>query len=543
MVTLFINGQIFDGNGFIEAFAVDGSTIVATGSTNMLIQRYPDATIVDLKHRFVTAGFNDSHMHVLNYGYGLASFQLAEHTQSLKALQQYVADEIHRRQIPSGRWVRGRGWNHDFFEDGHRFPTRYDLDQISTDHPICLVRACGHACVVNSLALELIHVTKDTPQPQGGAFDVDEHGEPLGIFRENGLDMVYQALPKPSIDELEEMLENAMHHLNAYGVTSAQTDDFVVFHGLDYHDVITAYQNLEAKGKMSVRIYEQNHFTNPHDLSQFLAEGRNSGIGSSWFKYGPLKMLGDGSLGARTAYLSQPYADDGSTTGIAVYDQSTFNQMIDLAHRNGMQIAIHAIGDAIMDRIINAMEATMTNHPRFDARHGIIHCQIMRPDQYQRMKALDLHAYIQSIFLDYDIGIVHQRVNPLLASSSYGFHTMQRLGLHVSNGSDCPVELPDCMCGIQCAVTRKSVHHDYGIYRPEEAMSVADAIRAFTIEGAHASFEESVKGLIAPGYLADFVIWSDDPFMVEPQQIHTIHPLQTYVNGTCVYGQNHIDNQ
>lgn len=542
MVTLFINGSIFDGNGFIQAFALDGSTIVSTGSTNSLMQQYPNAHVVDLNGAFVTAGFNDSHMHVLNYGYGLASLQLAQHTQSLAQLQRYVVDEIHNRSIPNGRWIRGRGWNHDFFSDGHRFPTRYDLDQISTDHPICLVRACGHACVVNSLALQLIHVTKDTPQPQGGQFDVDENGEPLGIFRENGLDMVYQALPKPTIEELEEMLENAMHHLNSYGVTSAQTDDYVVFHGLDYHDVITAYQNLEAKGKITVRIYEQNHFTNTHDLTNFLNEGRNTGIGTPWFKYGPLKMLGDGSLGARTAYLSQPYKDDCSTTGIAVYDQTTFNQMIDLAHRNGMQIAIHAIGDAIMDRIINALEASMTVYPRLDPRHGIIHCQIMRPDQYHRMKALDLHAYIQSIFLDYDIGIVNQRVCDELANTSYGFHSMQRLGLHVSNGSDCPVELPDCMAGIQCAVTRQSVHHDYGTYRIEEAMTIADAIRSFTVEGAHASFEEKVKGMIAPGYYGDFVIWSDNPFMVEPSLIHTIHPLSTYVNGKCVYGQNHIDN-
>ena len=542
MITLFTNGRIFDGNGFIEAFALDGSTIVSTGSTNALLDQYPQAKLVDLQGHFVTAGFNDSHMHVLNYGYGLASLQLAEHTQSLAQLQHYVTQEIHDRAIPKGRWVRGRGWNHDFFSDGHRFPTRYDLDQISTDHPICLVRACGHACVVNSLALQLIHVTKDTPQPNGGAFDVDENGEPLGIFRENGLDMVYQALPKPTIEELEEMIENAMHHLNAYGVTSAQTDDYVVFHGLDYHDVIEAYQNLEAKGKISVRIYEQNHFTNTHDLTMFLNEGRNTGVGSPWFKYGPLKMLGDGSLGARTAYLSQPYKDDGSTTGIAVYDQTTFNQMIDLAHRSGMQIAIHAIGDAIMDRIMNALEASMSVYPRRDPRHGIIHCQIMRPDQYHRMQTLGLHAYIQSIFLDYDIGIVNQRVSDTLANTSYGFHSMQRLGLHVSNGSDCPVELPDCMSGIQCAVTRRSVHHDYGTYRIEEAMSVADAIRSFTIEGAHASFEEQVKGMIAPGYYGDFVIWSDDPFMVKPENIHEIHPLCTYVNGKCVYCQNHIDN-
>lgn len=536
MVNVYINGNIYTGNGFVEAFAVNGNTIVATGFTKEVLNHCKDATIIDLNGKFVTAGFNDSHMHVLNYGYGLASLRLATHTSSLQELKDYVSQEINVREIPSGQWVRGRGWNHDFFEDGHRFPTRYDLDEISTEHPIVLIRACGHACVVNSLALSYLNVTKDTPQPEGGQFEVDSNGEPNGVFRETGLDMVYQALPQPSVEELEQMLLNAMHHLNSYGVTSAQSDDFCVFNGLDYHNIIQAYQNLESKGLTTVRVYEQNHFTNVNELQSFLNEGFNTGVGSDYFRFGPLKMLGDGSLGARTAYLSQPYHDDPSTTGIAVYSQSTFDEMIDLASRSGMQVAIHSIGDAIMDRIMNSIEKSLTLHPRDDARHGIVHCQIMRDDQYYRMKKLGLHAYIQSIFLDYDTTIVRERVGDVLAGTSYGFHTMQQLGLHVSNGSDCPVENPDCMLGIECAVSRCSVSHLCKPYRKEEAMTIADAIRSFTIEGAYASFEEHHKGLIKSGYLADFVIWSDNPFEVETFKIHTIHPVATYMDGKCVFG-------
>lgn len=535
MKQVFMNGTVYTGNGLCEAFAVEDGNFIATGTTEEMKSQFPNAQFLDLQGKFVCAGFNDSHMHLLNDGYGLSNLPLAEHTGSLSELLSFMKQEIVNRHIAPGTWIRGRGWNHDFFHDGHRFPTRYDLDTVSVDHPIAITRACGHACVVNSKALEFIGVTKDTPQVEGGRFDTDENGEPNGIFRENALDMVYSKFPMPTRQELKEMMINAMHHLNSYGVTSCQTDDFVVFHGLDYHEVIAAYQELEKEGKMTVRVYEQNHFTNIDDLKGFIEEGYNTGVGTDIFRFGPLKMLGDGSLGARTAYLSEPYSDDSSTCGIPVYSQETFDEMLGYANEHGMQVAIHSIGDGILDRILNAIEKALKSHPRCDHRHGIIHCQITRPDQLDRMAKLHLHCYAQTIFLDYDIKIVEERVGKKRASSSYNFKTLMNKGVCVSNGSDCPVEQPDVLGGMQCAVTRSTLKEHIGPYLPEEAFTPKEALDSFTINSAHASFDEAKKGKIQEGMLADFVILDDNPLTVDPFHIHDIHVLETWMNGNCVF--------
>ncbi len=532
---IYYNGEIYTGEKMVEAFATNNGKFCGVGTLKELESQYKDAELVDLKGRFVCAGFNDSHMHVLNDGYGLDSLQLAEHTSSLQELKEYIASEIKRRDVKPNQWLRGRGWNHDFFSDGHRFPTRYDLDEIAPNNPLCLVRACGHACVVNSRALEMIQVTKNTEQVEGGHFDVDENGEPLGIFRENALDMVYSKLPQPTRAELKEMLTKAMKHLNSYGVTSAQTDDFVVFHNLDYHEVIEAYRELENEGKMTVRVYEQNHFTNLDDLKSFIEEGYNTGVGSELFKFGPLKMLGDGSLGARTAFMSVPYIDDSTTCGIPVYSQQKFDEMIGYANSKGMQVAIHSIGDGILDRVMNAIEKSLIENPRKDHRHGIVHCQITRPDQLDRMVRLNLHCYAQTIFLDYDIKIVEERIGKERAQSSYNFKTLMDRGVCVSNGSDCPVELPNVMGGIQCAVTRCTLKEHIGPYLSDQAMTVEEAINSFTIGSAHASFEENIKGQIKEGMLADFVILSENPIKCDPFHINEIQILETWMNGDCVY--------
>ena len=200
---VFYNGTVFTGEGFTEAFVTDDNKFVATGSSAALLEQYPDVPQHDLGGKFVCAGFNDSHMHVLNDGYALNDLLLAEHTGSLEEMKAYIKDEIQNRHYAPGQWVNGRGWNHDFFSDGRRFPTRYDLDEISEENPICIVRACGHACVVNSKGLEMLGIDKHTEQIEGGRFDVDENGEPLGIFRENALDMVYSKLPQPTREDLK----------------------------------------------------------------------------------------------------------------------------------------------------------------------------------------------------------------------------------------------------------------------------------------------------------------------------------------------------
>lgn len=536
MKTIYWNGTVYTGElPLCQAFVVEhGRFIYAGTNEGAMALKTSEDVVRDLNGSFVCAGFNDSHMHLLNYGNALGMADLSGHTSSMAEMKAYMKEFISERDLRPGSWVKGRGWNHDYFEDGKRFPDRWDLDQISTEYPICLTRTCGHACVVNSKALELAGITRNTPQVKGGRYEVGDDGEPNGIFRENAMDLIYSRLPEPDKEDIKEMILAASHALNRYGVTSSQTDDLLAFNNVPYERVLEAYRELEAEGRMTVRVYEQSQFTTVKDLKAFVEKGYNTGVGSPWFKIGPLKMLGDGSLGARSAYLSEPYADDPSTRGIAIFTRQQFEEMVGYAHSHGMQIAIHAIGDGILDDILAAYEKALKENPRDDHRHGIVHCQITRPDQLEKFADMSLQAYIQSIFLDYDIHIVEQRIGVTRARSSYNFRTLYET-THASNGSDCPVELPDVMKGIQCAVTRTTVKDHVGPYLPEQAMSVKQALDSFTSQGAYASFEEDVKGRIAPGMYADFVVLGANPFEVPMDELSQVPVQAVYVDGVCCY--------
>ncbi len=538
MRNIFVNGEVYTVNdGMKEAFVEENGRFIYVGNNEGALKFKEEGSIVtDLNGRFVTAGFNDSHMHLVGYGYSLQMIKLGERTSSLKDMKDAIKEYIGSRDLRENEWVRGRGWNHDYFTDENRFPNRYDLDEVSTDYPICIIRTCGHTCVVNSKALELIGITKDTMQVEGGQFDIDENGEPLGIFRENALNMIYDNIPVPSKEEIKDMIREACSSLNSYGLTSVQTDDFIVFPTMDYEVIIEAFKELENEGKLNVKVYEQAQLVNMELLRGFIEKGYNTGVGSDYFKIGPLKLLGDGSLGARTAYLSAPYADDPSTSGISVYTQEQFDEMIGYANANGMQVAVHAIGDQIMVMIVKAIEKALKENPREDHRHGIVHCQITTEELINKFKELDLHAYVQSIFLDYDINIVEDRIGKERAKTTYNFKTLMNNGTKVSNGSDCPVELPNVLNGIQCAVTRMTLDGTKGPFLKEEALSIEEAIQSYTIMAAHGSFEENNKGSIECGKCADFVVLDRNLLTSDAETIKDINVLETYVNGKCVYG-------
>ena len=331
------------------------------------------------------------------------------------------------------------------------------------------------------------------------------------------------------------MLRRGCAALNSYGVTSVQSDDYCVFRALPWQTVNQAFRELEASGELTVRVYEQSNFTSVPELRAFIDSGCVTGAGTDMFRIGPLKLLGDGSLGARTAWLSRPYADDPTTRGIPIFTREQLEDLIGCAHDAGMQVAVHAIGDATLDMILDAVEKAQARHPRSDCRHGIVHCQITRPEQLRRMADMEMHIYAQSIFLDYDIHIVERLAGPELAASSYSWKTLMDLGCSVSNGTDCPVELPDAMAGIQCAVTRTTLRDRVGPYLPDQAFTVQEALDSYTIRGAEASFEEGFKGRIAPGYLADFTVLGADPFETDPFALRDIPVLAAFLGGRMVY--------
>ena len=514
---IFHNAVVYTGDDFTDAFAVEDGRFAAIGAKALALQ----GERIDLNGAFVCAGFNDSHMHLLNFGQALHMAPLAAHTDSLAEMLRCL-----KNAAPDRGWIIGRGWNQDRFSDVRRMPDRHDLDTVSTELPVCAVRACGHALAVNTKALQVLGITTDTPSPDGGEIDYEN-----GRFFDNAMDLVLNTIPAPDKQTLKGYIRTACAYLNRRGITSCHSDDYCVFRQIPWQTVNEAYRELEAEGALTVRVREQCNLTTVPDLMEFL---RTDHPATDRFSMGPLKLLGDGALGARTAFLSRPYADEPGTRGLSVFTGEQFEELIGTAHAHGMQVAVHCIGDACLDLVLDAIEKAQTAHPRTDCRHGIVHCQITRPDQLERIAKGKLHVYAQSIFLDYDIHIVRQRAGDELAQSSYSWKTLLDTGATVSNGSDCPVEAPDVLAGIQCAVTRQDLS-GCTPYLPHEAFDLREAIDSFTQAGAFASFEERTKGRIAPGHCADFVVLGEDPFRTAPAKIKEIPILQTWLEGERVW--------
>ncbi|MBB6213982.1 hypothetical protein HNQ80_000051 [Anaerosolibacter carboniphilus] len=518
-----------------EAVAIRGNKIIQVGRSDEIIRlRQNHTEMIDLQSKLLVPGFHDSHMHLVNYCLSLHQVDLRG-TTSIEALIQKGIDFLSSIEKKDGFWLQGRGWNQDYFTK-KTFPTRHDLDKISADYPIVFARACGHVVVVNSKALSLAGVTKVTPQLEGGHFDVDLDGEPLGIFRENAIHLIYKHIPDPNLEEIKSMILQGGHLALRQGITSVQSDDFEALPGKDFIKIIQAYESLRDNHTLPIRVYEQCLLPTLEKLQHFMSLGYGTGQGDDFFKLGPLKLLCDGSLGARTAYLREPYSDDPSTCGIPVYSQDELDHLVLTAHQGGMQLAIHCIGDGIMYMVFESIKKALEAHPHDNHRHGIIHCQITDSTLLNKYVELDVIAHIQPIFLDYDLHIVEQRIGKTRAKTSYNWRSMMELGIAVACGSDCPVEPFDVLPGIYAAVTRKDLkgYPSQG-WLPEQRLSVAQALYGFTMGAAYASFSENIKGSITPGKLADMVVLSQDIFTIEPDFIKDTEVLMTILDGKIVY--------
>jgi predicted amidohydrolase YtcJ len=365
---------------------------------------------------------------------------------------------------------------------------------------------------------------------------VDNDNEPLGIFRENALGLIYNALPNPTVEEIKDLILKAVNDLNKCGITSVGTDDFESLPGKDYEKVIKAYKELKEENKLNMRVYEQCLLPSKNKLLEFLEKGYKTGLGDENFKIGPLKILLDGSLGARTAALNQPYSDCPSAEGIVTLTQEELDEIVDLAHKNNMQLAIHAIGDRTMYMAFNSIEKLIKENVKENYRHGIVHCQITDEYLLNKFKELDVIAYIQPIFLDYDWHIVKDRVGEKREKTSYNWKSLINKGVKTANGSDAPVETFNVLKGIYEAVTRKDLYGlPEGGWLPDQKLTVKEAVYGYTMGGAYASFEENIKGSIEKGKLADLVVLSEDIFSINEDMIKNVNVEMTVFNGKIVH--------
>lgn len=530
--TIIFNGNIYvERENFAQAVYIENGIIKAVGTNEEIMpMAQQDTQMYDAQGRTVVPGFNDSHQHLLMVGELLESIQLLG-VSSIREVQEKVRQFISDKNLPKGTVVHGMGWNQDYFTDESRILTKEDLDAISTEYPIILERACGHILTANTAAMNAAGITAETQSVEGGAIDKDENGNLTGVFRENACGQILCIRPEKTVERVANTLRLAMTHASECGITSVQTMDL---RPADWEITMQAY-NLVQKENPSVRIYHQCNFMNRNDYQNFLDKGYRTGTGDSFNKIGPLKIFVDGSLGARTAVMRKPYNDQPDTQGITTLSYEDFTDLLSMAKENSCQVVTHAIGDGAIEFVLNGYDSICENGEN-PLRLGVVHCQITDIPLVERFCKNDILALVQPIFLHYDMTVVEDRVGKELASTSYAFETMRKLGIHTSFGTDSPVEDMNAIDNIYCAVTRKNLNGSpEGGFYPNERMDIYSAIDAYTQESAYVSFEENVKGRIKPGYYADMVVLSENIFTINPDNIRDVKIDATMVDGRFVY--------
>ncbi|MBQ2083693.1 MAG: amidohydrolase family protein, partial [Firmicutes bacterium] len=374
-----------------QAFVVEDGHFTAVGSNEEILGSVGAVEAEDMKGKTILPAFFETHMHNLSEGLILRDMNHNECT-SIAGLIEYSRNFLATHDIPEGRWVRGRGWNQDNFSDEKRFITRDDLDKISTTVPLAFTRTCGHVIVCNTAALNIMGMSEHADDVEGGVIDRDETGRPLGIFRENARACVLNAIPEETLEGVKELILLSQEKALKCGIVEIHSDDFKDVPG-NYKKVMQAYDELIQEGKMKIRVYEQCNLPVREWQADFFANGYGTGWqNTEKYTLGPYKVLIDGALGARTALMRDPYKDgDGKNCGVAMLTQDELDFLVDNAYKHNCQIAIHAIGDKGMDMVMEAIEKARKNNPGCGkGRDGIIHCQIMNPDQYEKMKEMDL---------------------------------------------------------------------------------------------------------------------------------------------------------
>ncbi len=543
MITLYKNGNVHtmeDVNSTAEAFVVDGNKFVYVGNENgareYLRTDNLSFTEVDLGGRLVLPGFNDSHIHFVHYAKSMRCVNLVG-TKSLGEIRERLKARLQERDVSDESWLEGEGWNHDYFNDEKRFPNKFDLDEITGDVPTIIMRACFHIGVLNSAAMKIVNLTKETAPQYGNLVEILPDGEPNGVIKENLLEIVKSNISTLNLDILKNIVYDAQEGAFAQGLTSVQSDDIGYMPDNDYNMLFKSFRELDEEGKLNIRIGEQCLIQKVPEIQKFFDNGYKFGYGNEKYRVNCIKLLCDGSLGARTAALRNPYSDDSSTDGIVLFTQDELNEIVLLSNKNNIPVAIHGIGDRAIEMALDAIEYAVEKDPGHHPRHGIVHCQITDENLLNRFKKLNVLALVQPIFIDYDMNIVRNRVGDELAETSYAWQTMLNKGIHVSFGTDCPVESLDTMPNIYTAVTRKNINgNEKKTYLENEKMSMYDALRAYTLEGAYASGEEKIKGTIAKGKLADFILLDKDLFNLKnDEEILSTRVVETYVDGKKVY--------
>jgi len=521
---IFMNGTVFTGTekGVVQSVAIRGETILDTGTDEeMLAYRDSSTVCVDLHKAFACAGFNDAHLHLVMGGLNMLQVDLTGVT-TVREMQRRVANAIHTTQ--PGAWIVGWGWDQNLFKD-KQWPDRKALDVIAPDIPIFLKRVCGHAVLVNTKALRIANITRQTPDPAGGEIMRDSRtGRATGIIKETAIELVEQYIPEPPEDQEVQAVRKALSEFRRLGITSVQDNTS--------GDILKIYRDLQEKGELTCRISEMV----PYDTGLDRCEKLRAEYTGDFLRFGLIKEFADGSLGARSAAMIQPYLDDPSNSGLARYSQEDLNAMVAEADRRGFQMGIHAIGNRANAMVLDAYEyARNVNGPR-DARHRIEHSQILTKNDVSRFADMGVVASMQPFHCIGDLHWVESVIGKEQCRYAYAWQSLVSAGAPVAFGTDWPVVPLNPLESIYAAVTRQdtSGFPAAGWHR-EERLTPEQALAAYTAGSAYAEFMEHKKGVLAKGMLADIVVLDRNILDCDPLKILETRVVYTLVGGSIVY--------
>ena len=513
-----------------QALGIQNGRIIILGNDqDVRALRASRTQLINAHGRLVLPSFTDAHIHLFGLTQQQGHLALYHARSMAQALGQL---RVHASRLPEGAWALGYGWNETLWPE-HRFPTRFELDAVTGPRPALLWRTDLHVAVANSAALKAANITAQTPDPPAGIIDRDEHGEPTGVLRELAICTVLKHSPRMPEQKAAKNLKKIASQLHQVGITSVHDQRLKGFTA-GGTEAFQLYQQMAAQDDLPLRI-SVNFETS--QLQSIIDLGMKSGCGDEWVRFGHVKLFADGSLGAHTACMLSPYEDTPNDAGLCVTSPEEMAHAIQQAHRNAIAVSVHAIGDRanriVLDIFEETLRAETPNPPALP--HRIEHVQIIQPQDQPRLAALGLTASMQPLHCTDDIPNAERYLGER-GRNAYPFRSLLDVGTVLAFGSDAPVADPNPWLGIHAAVTRQRVGGEpEGGWYPEQRISVAEAVQAYTLGPAQAIGQAHQQGRLAQGYLADLIMLDRNIFEISPAAIADTRVLLTMLGGKVIY--------
>jgi predicted amidohydrolase YtcJ len=527
--TILTHAKIWTGDKrspSAEALAIIGDRVVAIGSAQEIDNWRGDATkVIDAHGRRVVPGFNDAHVHFVDAGRQLDNVQLKD-AASMQEFARRIGEQV--QKVRAGEWILGGDWDDQQWNPAV-LPTKDLIDPVTPNVPVFVSRYDGHMALANSVVLKLAGITRQTKDPPGGTIVRDGQGNPTGALKDAAMNFVTRIIPPMTHEERLHAINRALEHARSVGVTSVQ-------HMNPPNEDIAAYAELAAMNELTTRIYAAPMETDWQDQARL---GVNRAFGSSYLRIGAVKGYADGSLGSTTAYFFQPYVDSPNTRGLLSDEMQPIEGMrkrLTGADRAGLQVCIHAIGDAAISQVLDLFsEIIRANGPR-DRRLRIEHAQHMAAKDFDRFAQMNVIASVQPYHAIDDGRWAEKRIGPERIKTTYAFRTFLDRGVHLAFGTDWNVAPLNPMLTLYAATTRATLdgkHPDGWI--PEQKISLEEALTAYTTGSAYAEFQENEKGKLTRGMLADLVVLNEDIFAIPLEQLRDVKVGLTMTGGKVVY--------